>query len=397
MPVLKRILFSILILIFFLFFKNPVHASGVALTIDKTNVKNGDIINVELDISDAIWGEVSTAQTQTTLYYSRGGQLPAPKPDEEYQLLILVENESTSNVFKSSKHEWKLEYKINRKSSTCDLSHQGSSFVQQSCFSNDGGKNWKIKAQFKVEKFDIFGTGGAVYRLYATNKQKEHVETYRTFYLDQEHNAPFTLSIDPSKANPGETVTLTIHNNKSGTYKYRFQGGSDNLRQCLDEPECKIELKVPDKAIGDQTIYVFEGNNKDWIVLNVLGEESNEGKVFIDNLFDNLPPITAHCSELGDGGKCLSIDTGLGITLGTDAASFIKSLFGVLLSLSGGIALILIILSGYKIILARGNPEKMQGAKESLTAAIVGLLFIIFSLVILQVIGVDILKIPGFS
>jgi hypothetical protein len=40
-----------------------------------------------------------------------------------------------------------------------------------------------------------------------------------------------------------------------------------------------------------------------------------------------------------------------------------------------------------------GNPEAIQEAKERITSAIVGLLFIIFSLVILQVIGVDILQI----
>jgi hypothetical protein len=94
-------------------------------------------------------------------------------------------------------------------------------------------------------------------------------------------------------------------------------------------------------------------------------------------------------------GVCLKVKTSLpGISFGTDAAGFVKSLFGLILGLSGGLALILIMISGYKIIFARGNPEKMQGARESLTAAIVGLLFIIFSLVILEVIGVNILQLP---
>lgn len=78
-------------------------------------------------------------------------------------------------------------------------------------------------------------------------------------------------------------------------------------------------------------------------------------------------------------------------------AGFVKTIFGTLLGLSGGIALLLIIFSGYKLIFSRGDPERVQGAKETLTSAIVGLLFIIFSLVILEVIGVDILKIPGLG
>lgn len=83
--------------------------------------------------------------------------------------------------------------------------------------------------------------------------------------------------------------------------------------------------------------------------------------------------------------------------ISTDPKEFVQSIFGIILSLSGGIALIIIIISGYTLMTSQGNPEKIQGAKETLTSAIVGLLFIIFSLVILQVVGYDILRIPGFS
>lgn len=94
---------------------------------------------------------------------------------------------------------------------------------------------------------------------------------------------------------------------------------------------------------------------------------------------------------------CLKVGTGLGTQLATDPIGFIKSIFGLLLGVSGGIAVILIIASGYRLMASQGNPEQVQGAREMLTSAIVGLLFIIFSLVILQIIGVDILQIPGFE
>ena len=84
-------------------------------------------------------------------------------------------------------------------------------------------------------------------------------------------------------------------------------------------------------------------------------------------------------------------------TLGTEPQSLITSLFGLILSLSGGVALILIIISGYRLLVSQGNPEAIKGAREQLTAAIVGLLFIIFSVVILEIIGVNILHIPGFQ
>ncbi|MDO8621002.1 MAG: hypothetical protein Q7R31_01860 [Candidatus Levybacteria bacterium] len=97
------------------------------------------------------------------------------------------------------------------------------------------------------------------------------------------------------------------------------------------------------------------------------------------------------------GYTCSAVDTGLGIDIKTNPEDLVKSVFGIILSLSGGIALILIIISGYQLIFSQGNPEQVKAAQEQLTSAVVGLLFIIFSLVILQIIGADILKIPGFK
>jgi hypothetical protein len=70
---------------------------------------------------------------------------------------------------------------------------------------------------------------------------------------------------------------------------------------------------------------------------------------------------------------------------------------GLILSIVGGIAILLIIISGYRLMVSQGNPEGIKSAREQLTAAIIGLLFVIFALVFLEVIGVNILGLPGFS
>lgn len=62
----------------------------------------------------------------------------------------------------------------------------------------------------------------------------------------------------------------------------------------------------------------------------------------------------------------------------------------------GGIAFILIIVSGFMIMTSQGNPQRLQAGRELLTAAIAGLLLLIFSVFLLRVIGADILGIPGF-
>lgn len=94
--------------------------------------------------------------------------------------------------------------------------------------------------------------------------------------------------------------------------------------------------------------------------------------------------------------QCAKIDTALG-PVAVNPGDFIKSLFGILLGISGGIAILLIISAGYTLITSQGEATKVQGARETITSAIVGLLFIIFSLVVLEIIGYDLLHLPGFG
>ena len=80
-------------------------------------------------------------------------------------------------------------------------------------------------------------------------------------------------------------------------------------------------------------------------------------------------------------------NTGSGIV--TNVARF---LIGTL----GGIILLIILISGFRIATSRGDVKAIQQARESLTAAISGAFLIVFSMVLLQVIGVKILQLPGF-
>lgn len=109
-----------------------------------------------------------------------------------------------------------------------------------------------------------------------------------------------------------------------------------------------------------------------------------------------LPPPKPPCAKPLKNGICPSFNTALG-PFSTSPEGFVASIFGVLLAAAGGIALFLIIRAGYKIMTSQGKPETIQEGRDQLIAAIVGLLFLIFSLVFLQVIGVDILHIPGLK
>lgn len=76
---------------------------------------------------------------------------------------------------------------------------------------------------------------------------------------------------------------------------------------------------------------------------------------------------------------------------------FVGAILPFAIGIAGGIAFLLILFGALQIMTSAGNPEKLNAGRELVTSAIVGLLLIIFSVFILQLIGVQILRIPGFT
>ena len=100
------------------------------------------------------------------------------------------------------------------------------------------------------------------------------------------------------------------------------------------------------------------------------------------------------------GGKYIYEDGGAWTAVGcvpTDPTELIKWAFPYLLGFGGLAAFLLIVFAGIQIMTSSGNPEKLKAGKELITSAVMGLIFIILSLFLLRVIGVDILHIPGLE
>lgn len=91
------------------------------------------------------------------------------------------------------------------------------------------------------------------------------------------------------------------------------------------------------------------------------------------------------------------IFTAIGCIPVSNTSGFIAWILGWAIGVGGGISLMLIIVASFQIISSSGNPEKVQAGKELLTSAIAGLIMLIFSVFILKVIGIDILKLPGIN
>jgi len=90
------------------------------------------------------------------------------------------------------------------------------------------------------------------------------------------------------------------------------------------------------------------------------------------------------------------INTALGCVK-TGPGGFVTDILGLAIGIAGGIAFILMVVGAIRMLVSGGDPEALAAGRDMLTSAIAGLLFMIFSVVILRIIGFDILKLPDFG
>jgi len=116
-----------------------------------------------------------------------------------------------------------------------------------------------------------------------------------------------------------------------------------------------------------------------------------------------LAPLCDKLTNSSERGRCISCSNiigGVWTSIGCyngNVSTFIGHLLEMGISLAGGISLLCIMFSAFQMQTSSGNPEKIKKAQELLTNCITGLMVIIFSILILKIIGVDILRIPGFT
>lgn len=95
---------------------------------------------------------------------------------------------------------------------------------------------------------------------------------------------------------------------------------------------------------------------------------------------------------------CLPTETSTDLgCIPNDPIGFVAKFYGIGLGIIGGVAVLFIIYGGYIILSSQGNPQNLNRGKSYITYAIIGLILAIFGFVFVQIIAVDVLKIPGFS
>ena len=151
-----------------------------------------------------------------------------------------------------------------------------------------------------------------------------------------------------------------------------------NETGCVDSFECQATCEAPITSNNECT-------KDSQCFSNNCNEDTGECEKGVTSIV---------CSARGSGNYVCRTAIG---EINTNPQTFSRNILRLVLGFAGGILLLMIILNGYKFMTSQGDPEKIKDAREGIIAAIAGILLIIFSLSILQLITVDIIGIPGFS
>jgi len=92
------------------------------------------------------------------------------------------------------------------------------------------------------------------------------------------------------------------------------------------------------------------------------------------------------------GGSC---PTALG-NFSSNGVELISKIFDISFGIAGAIALILMVIGAIRVLMSSGDQQKLNGGREQIIAAIAGLLFIVFSILILQFIDAKLINV-GFQ
>ncbi len=97
------------------------------------------------------------------------------------------------------------------------------------------------------------------------------------------------------------------------------------------------------------------------------------------------------CNPTCSIGGVLEFDTG------DSGGSTVTTILTVSISIAAVVAFILAGFGAVKIVTSAGNPSGINAGREMIISAISGLLFIVFAVTILEIIGANILNLPGIE
>lgn len=136
-------------------------------------------------------------------------------------------------------------------------------------------------------------------------------------------------------------------------------------------------------------------NCKKCLYPQVTSDNPDDYETLLVDPSTNAPPAPALGRQYTIIG-CINTDISSLTTTGS-TPGFIQIILQIILTLTGGIALLYLIYGAYLILTSQANAERLDHGKRVVYSAIVGLVFSLSVVLIINLIASGILKIPGFA
>lgn len=203
---------------------------------------------------------------------------------------------------------------------------------------------------------------------------------------------------------------------------FPFCGSVNRKTDCYFQNGNSFNITETQLSVGEHTITVNQDKNNGIVlctkkiiinqegkaspipaaISHITGSDDTEKTINLSvstptSLCDSVPDqFKSKCIACAGSGENAGIWTGLGC-IPTDVTSLTKKIFNLFSGLLGLFIFYCIISNGFKVMISRDSADAMKKAQEAITSCIVGLLVLVFSVLFLRIVGVDILKIPGWS
>lgn len=171
-------------------------------------------------------------------------------------------------------------------------------------------------------------------------------------------------------------IYRTVNNVQAGNYTAKFFLKSSNSYGNLDVCSKSFNVGSPNEPGG----IIEDGDVADFKVCDQTGAAGSDERAKCQQCFN------------AEG-----IWTGIGCIPFKDTAGLVKAFIIIGLGIAGTVVILMVLAGAFLMSTSRGEPQRVDEAKSLITSAVIGIFFLIFSVSILQFIGVRILQIPGFG
>jgi hypothetical protein len=171
-------------------------------------------------------------------------------------------------------------------------------------------------------------------------------------------------------------VTIRVKKNNGDDVTHGQIAIDPNTHNSTSEFETKLE-------VGSYYAILYDQNNNTQIDPEC--KSSNFSVSLATSGPAGVKPKTCH------GG--LGVETALGC-IDTNTSGFINTFVTFAIGIAGGIAFLMMAFGAIRILTAAGNPESINSGRDIIISALTGLLFIVFSVFLLRLIGITIFDLP---